>query len=393
MTARTAESHREFITIEHFMNLSAEINYHISARVPNEDALLALVLGEQVTLDQEAVRIALRLVRLGYADARRKIGPRAVLHPLRTAALLARVMNNPTALDLLGAMLHDKDEDLTFEDIPEENREEFTQLFNLLLDKIGKDQRWYLSERIALLTKSSGQPYHEYLVNLIDHSDRMPDLLHVKLADRLDNTLDQHIHRPGVLQYNFYRNVFDLLFVSVYKGVKIRQYHFLPEPEEGALLMAQLFKNALFLSLVRLEKGDRIDDTTRRLFDAIAVASIREAQWLGLELIAAVEELALPKLRDQIIETMQYCYTGGATQVHESDEGKGLAGIFMRRYALASGKDRRRAMRELYEDPDYLVTVVITFIATFASFLNDPDFSLEGITREGIHPVGRWEGQ
>ncbi|MBS1261885.1 MAG: hypothetical protein MAG453_01220 [Calditrichaeota bacterium] len=386
----SVESSRELVPVEHFMNLSAEINYHLSAEVPREQALLALVAGPARLEFEEPLRLAMRIIRLGYADTRRKIGPLAVLHPLRTASLLARCMPHPDILDLLGAMLHDKHEDLPQEAVPEQNRDEFDRLFNLLLENIGAEHQWYLGERLALLTREPRMTYHEYLVRLLDQSDRMPDLLHVKLADRLDNTLDHHIHRPGVLRYNFYRNLFDLLFVSVYRGVNIRQYHFLPEPEEGALLLAQLFKNALFLSLMRVLKRDRIDETSRRLFDAIAIASIREAQWLALELIASVGQDKLPELRRRIVETMDYCYHGGATQVHEASVGPGVAGVFLERFTYALGEDRRNAMIELYRDKDYLATVIITFIATFSAFLNDSEFALEGIDREGVHAVGVW---
>ncbi|MCB2211232.1 hypothetical protein KQI52_03865 [bacterium] len=381
------EGERELITVEHFMNLSAEINYHLSAEVPNEDALLALVTGPAKVPDQDALKQTVGIIRLGYGRTRRKIGPMAVLHPLRTAALLSRCMRDPDILDLLGALLHDKDEDLPLNRIPEKNRDQFANSFNMLLEKIGNEQQWYLGERLSYLTREPGLPYQAYLVRLLDASERMPDLLHVKLADRLDNTLDHHIHRPGVIRYNFYRNLFDLFFVSVYKGVRIRQYHFLPEPKEGSLLLAQLFKNALFLSLLRITGRCNLDETTKSLFDAVAIASIREAQWLALELIATHDESEMPDLRRQFIETMEYCYHGGATQVHAANSEGSLAGFFLERFANTRGQDRRDALIELYEDKDYLTTVIITFIATFSAFLNDPEFSIEGIDRDGIRAV------
>lgn len=46
-------------------------------------------------------------------------------------------------------------------------------------------------------------------------------------------------------------------------------------------------------------------------------------------------------------------------------------------------------MAKLFANQDYLVTALVTFIATFASFLNDPDFSIHGIDRDGIHAVER----
>lgn len=380
---------RELITVEHFMNLSAEINYLLSAKRPNNEAMLALVLGPQEVEEKEHLLLALKLLQLGYAQSRRKIGPLAVLHPLRTAALLSRIMDTPSTLDLLGALLHDKGEDLQPQMMPAANRDKFEKVFGDLQDRIGHEQRWYLGERIDLLTRQPGTPYDIYLANLLDHARTMPDLLHVKLADRFDNTLDNHIDRPGVIRYNFYRSVFDLLFVPLYKGVQIRQYHFLPTPEEGGLLLMQLFKNAVFLSLLRSEQLDKLDQTTRNLFDAVAIASIREAQWIALELFAAFPEEKLPKLREMLLDTMHYCYGGGAIEVHASEDEHGLDGLFLSNYVIADKAERRNQMAKLFKDKDYLVTAVVTFIATFASFLNDPDFSIHGIDRHGIRAVAR----
>lgn len=392
MLGMTPERGRELLTVEHFMNLSAEINYHLSAEVPNEDALLALVTGPAQIGSIEPLRLSVQVARLGYGHTRRKIGPMAVLHPLRTAATLARCMHQPGVLDLLGALLHDKEEDLPLEAVPEENRDAFVTKFDTLMSILGPEHEWYLGERLDLLTRPPTMGYHQYLVRLLDRAGDMPDLLRVKLADRLDNTLDHHIHRPGVLRYNFYRNLFDLLFVPVYKGVRIRQYHFLPEPREGSLLLAQLFKNALFLSLIRVVGRSRLDSTIRSLFDAVAIASIREAQWLALELVAIHSEDELPMLRERFLETMEYSYQGGSTQVHAIGHDRKVAGVFLERFANATGKERRDAMANLYSDREYLVTVVLTFIATFSAFLNDPEFSIEGINREGVDAVATWEG-
>ncbi len=378
---------RELITVEHFMNLSMEINYHLSAKRPNLQALLALVLGPVRFEDQESLVVALKVLRLGYGASRRKIGPLAVLHPLRTAALLSRCMKDPSILDLLGALLHDKGEDLQHHMVPEANRDQFHSFFGQLQDRIGREQQWYLGERIDLLTKKDEDDYHSYLLRLLDHAPGMPDLLHVKLADRLDNTLDHHIHRPGVIRYNFYRNVFDLLFVPAYKGVRIRQYHFLPGPEEGALLLMQLFKNAVFLSLIRQEKRDRIDDTARRMFDAIAIASIREAQWVALELFADYDGDQLQELRELVLETMHYCYGGGVAAIREPRSKLQLDGLFLENYAIQDTANRKGNMVELFKDRDSLTAITVTFIATFAAFLNDPEFTIEGIDRNGIYPI------
>lgn len=378
---------REKITVEHFMNLSSEINYLLSAKNPNLDALLALVLGSCRDHQTKILTLAIKVLCAGYGSSRRKIGPLAVLHPLRTAAMLSRCMDTPTQLDLLVALLHDKGEDLDEQDIPQRARRLYQGFYRKLLRTIGEEEGWYLGERIHLLTRIPNQTYNDYLIHLMDHAHLMPDLLHVKLADRLDNTLDNHIHRPGALRYNYYRTVYDILFLPIFKGVKIKEYHFLPEKEEGALLLMQLFKNAVFLTLLRKAELDKLDKTTSDLFDALAIASIRESQWIGLELFASYREKELGKLREILLDTMFYCHAGGAIEVHSGLANHPLDGLFLDNFVVEDTHERHQKMAEIFADRDYLTSVIATFITTFAAFLNDPDFSIKGIDRNGIKAV------
>jgi len=383
-----SERPRELITIEHYINLSAEINYHLSASKPNLHALLALVLGPSKFEDQYPLLATLDILQLGYGTRRRKIGPLAVIHPLRTASLLSRCMPEPTILDLLGCLLHDKGEDLTDNQIPKVSRMQFNEKYRNLLDNIGKDNEWFIQERIDLLTIQKGQPYSDYLMRLMGSAEVMPDLLHVKLADRLDNTLDNHVQRPGVTRYNFYRSVFDLLFVSVFEGVKIREYHYLPSPKEGSLLLSQLFKNIVFLSLLRNEGLDKLDETTKRLFDAISIASIREAQWIALELFAAhTGKEQIKDLRRLVLDTMEYSYSGGAVEIHDGSTMGNLSGMILQNYAIKDGRIRKKKMMELYNNREHLTQAIVLFIASFASFLNNSEFSIKGISKDGITAV------
>lgn len=270
------DQERELITVEHFTNLSAEINYQLSASErDDEEALLALILGPARFNDIRPLLLAIKTIRLGYGQKRRKIGPLAVLHPLRTAALISRTMVNPGMHDILLGLLHDKEEDLPLSDVERDLRKEYKKTYKELQDYLGVAKGERLQRLVDVLTRESKLGYFEYLVRLSAVAKEMPELLHVKLADRLDNTLDNHIGRPGVMHYNFFRTIFDLLFVPVYQGVNIRRYHALPEAREGSTLLSQLFKNAVFLSILRHEDLDKIDSTTQRLFDAVAISSIR----------------------------------------------------------------------------------------------------------------------
>lgn len=383
------DQERELITVEHFTNLSAEINYQLSASErDDEEALLALILGPARFNDIRPLLLAIKTIRLGYGQKRRKIGPLAVLHPLRTAALISRTMVNPGMHDILLGLLHDKEEDLPLSDVERDLRKEYKKTYKELQDYLGVAKGERLQRLVDVLTRESKLGYFEYLVELSAVAKEMPELLHVKLADRLDNTLDNHIGRPGVMHYNFFRTIFDLLFVPVYQGVNIRRYHALPEAREGSTLLSQLFKNAVFLSILRHEDLDKIDSTTQRLFDAVAISSIREAQWIALELFADYQgDDKVSELREMVMDTMRYSISGGATDVRASEISHDLDGLFMNNYVVADEAERKNRLNNLFTDREYLTTTILTFIATFASFLNDPTFSIRGIDPTGIRPV------
>ena len=124
------------ITVEGFLTLSATINWHLSARKIDLRALLRVILGPVKVTDQAPLLEALSYLHHAYGDRRRKNGPAAVLHCLRIASMLARVMPEPTTLDLLGALLHDKEEDLTREELGAAEWDRVQTEFARVLDKI-----------------------------------------------------------------------------------------------------------------------------------------------------------------------------------------------------------------------------------------------------------------
>ncbi len=374
---------RGLITPEEFLILSAEISYQLTPRKPNFLALTHLILGPAVIPETTPITDAIECLHIAYGRRLRKLGPLQLIHPLRTTAILARSMLEPTTLDILGALFHDKEEDLTQEKLTESEWTKFTYKFNALLEKIDHNHQWYLGERISLLCRHPGASYNEYIGHILDHSVEMPDLLHVKLADRLDNTFDTHLQNSGVNQLNFYRSLFDILFVPSYKGVQVNDFHFLPGENDSVLLLSQLFKNIIFLSLSRSERRDRIDKTTTLLFDAVAIAGIREAQWILLELFAS----CITDLKDQwqiVAETLEYTHHGGAQQITPKAGGNILDGIVTEYFGNISDLERKVRLALLFQDKDKLARVILAFIVVFSSFLNDADFYLEGVERTGI---------
>jgi len=220
----------------------------------------------------------------------------------------------------------------------------------------------------------------------MDEAIEMPDILHVKLADRLDNTFDIHLQHPGVTHYNFYRAVFDILFLPGFKGVEMGKFHFMPETSEGVMLLSQLFKDAILLALIRSHGLDTQDVPTRRLFVGLAVAGIREAQWLALEMFnTCYSDVA--KQRELLKHVMEYCSSGGINAVTSKEAGDCLDGVFLEVFMAGKIGQQKKMLTELFEDHEQLARMTLAFITIFASFINDPQYSLKGIERSGTTAV------
>jgi len=245
-----------------------------------------------------------------------------------------------------------------------------------------------VQRRVEVLCRSEHDTYEEYLGRLLDHAYEMPDVLHVKLADRLDNTFDIHLQHPGITNFNFYRAVFDVMFLPRFSGVDMGRFHFMPDTDEGVMLLSQLFKDLIFLALIRKENLDTLDETTRKLFTGLAVAGIREAQWLALEMF----NTCLTDVREQralLEEVMLYCNSGGIEAVRTEGHRGQLDGILMGMFTAQKEGTRREMLTALFEDRERLARMVLTFIVVFASFINDPAYTIEGIDRTGARPSQR----
>ena len=381
-------SARELMTIEQFVSLSAKINYQLSAHSLKKPILLSLVLGptDLRDRDRDILLHAIEVLQIGYGEDRRRLGTPGVLHPLRTTALLARTIPEPSLMHFLGGLLHDKDEDLTQERMGGDRWTEMERLFEALNESLGAERTAQLRKRIDVLSNDH-DTYEQYLGRLLDHAYEMPDLLHVKLADRIDNTFDIHLQHPGITHFNFYRAVFDILFLPRFSGVDMGRFHFMPDAGEGVMLLSQLFKDLIFLALIRKENLDTLDTSTQRLFTGLAVAGIREAQWLALEMFnTCIDDVA--KQRQLLQEVMHYCNSGGIDAVRNQRDGVKLDGILVDIFAAQQEGTRREMLTHLFEDREQLARMVLTFIVVFASFINDPDYTIDGIDRSGLRASG-----
>lgn len=380
---------RELLTIEQYLSLSAKINYQLSARSLNKPALLALVLGPAQFEERErdVLLCAVDVLQAGYQQDRRRLGTPGILHPLRAAAILARSIEQPSLLHMLGALLHDKAEDLVPDEISAERWGQMEAEYQRLLGLLSPDERAHLERSVELLCSRGHQSYQDYLMQILRAAPAMPDLLHVKLADRIDNTFDINLQHPGVTRYNFYRAVFDILFMPGFQGVEMGSFHFMPGPDEGVMLLSQLFKDTFFLALLRATGLDAMGQATRRLFTGLAVAGIREAQWLALEMfntcITDVEQQ-----RGLLMSVMQYCAQGGAGAVREKGAGGELDGLLLESFTAGRRGEQKQMLGELFGNHSLLAKLVLAFIVVFASFINNPDYTIEGIGPAGVAAVG-----
>jgi hypothetical protein len=373
------------LSMESHLTLSATINWHLSARNIDLRALLRMLLGPAKVADQASLLEALNYLHQAYGDRRRKSGPAAVLHCLRVAAMLARVMPAPTSLDLLGALLHDKEEDLTREELGEAEWDRLQAEFVRVLEKIDSNHRWFLGERIALLWRQSSQSYYEYLGVVLGKVRTMPDLLRCKLADRLDNTLDIAVQRTPTETDDFFEMAFGMLFLPGYQPLT-REGEVVPDVDACVLLVSQLFKNIVLMSLLREQRLDRLDDTTTRLFRALAANSSEQAQWAVTTLLSS-PALDWQARRDLLREMMDYCAGGGMAAVRSKEKGGLLDGSFLEHFAHPDDKTRKKQIESLYENRPLFIRLLVLYIGMFTSFLADPQYYVHGIDRTGLHPV------
>ncbi len=374
-----------------FLRLSAALNYQLSAAAVGRQSVLDTIMGGK-PIPAGAKKLfadALDYLQMAYAPKRRRLGPMAILHPLRATALLARSSAELDVADLLSMMLHDKMEDLTSEKYERDYWEQIEQRFEKFLRRMDEQARWFLMERIDFLAKKKKDTYYAYIGRLVGQATRTPELIRVKLADRLDNTLDMRIEIQDPLEgVDFYEHMFQLFFVNSYRGYVPCLEHPAPAPIDGAQRMYELFKNVVTLSLIRQQKAIREDDVAQKLFDAICHASIREAQ----RVVMHVFGYHYKEVRDQrqlLLEVLEYCRRGGVHAVTEVDERQRLDGFIIERFDHHSSPARRKQLESLYSDKELMVEGALAFIVIFLSFLNEPNFFLNGISADGIYTMPR----
>lgn len=378
---------KPLIDTQEFFSLSSFLNYQLAGEPTNWRGILKIIRGthpEPDPVSEDFLMEALSFLGEAYGNQKRWLGPLAILHPIRASALLARADENPSTLNLLTVLLHDKEEDLTQDRYNPETWRKLDARYHQLLDKIDSKANWFLNERIAYLAKPKGQKYYEYLGRLLRQARVTPELAVIKLADRLDNTLDLRIDLQDFSERTpAFQVIFDILFVNSYQGLHPNE----PRPAVGkinsAMRLFQLYKNVVFLSMLRSEKLP-LSKTAQKLFYSLAVASVRESQLIMLH-IFAYHVKSPAEQRALLLEAMEYSQNGGCDMIRE-DGPSILDGFFRRHFVYDNKEMKKKGLDDLYQNKRLMALAAVTLLIVFANFLNSEEFTVKGISAAGIIP-------
>ncbi len=377
-----------------FFRLSSALNYNLSAASLNRYNVLMYITGDKRLnadgkKDREQKGIvmeALGYLFSAYSQKRRRLGPMAVLHPLRATVLFARSLNRLNLIDLLSLLFHDILEDIKPVEFDVQQWKSMEGQLYSLLSRMEPEDEAKLMSNLLCLTRVENESYYQYIGRLLDNARNAPELVHVKLADRLDNTLDMRMDLVDPLAgIDFFETIFQIMFVNNYPGYKPKRVHSPATPINGAKRLYQLFKNAVLLSLIRQQAPGTGQQAEKILFDAVSEASLKEAQRTLIHLIS-YHVRDLKTQRSLVLEAMRYCYSGRSDLVTKPDGDQLLDGLFSTYFRHKSKKIRYQELDILYQNKPLMLEASIAFIVIFLSFLNDDSYYIQGISAEGIEP-------
>jgi len=383
-----------FFDLTEFFKLSSALNYNLSAASLNRYNVLMYIIGNKRLDDDDKndrekksiVMEALGYLFGVYSQKRRRLGPMAVLHPLRAAALFTRSLNRLNLVDLLTLLFHDILEDIKPVDYDLQQWKSMEDQLYRLLGHMENEDESRLVTRLVSLTRVENESYYQYIGRLLDNTQNFPEIVQIKLADRLDNTLDMRIDLEDPLaRIDFFETVFQIMFVNNFSGYKPKMEHAPATAINGARRLYQLFKNAVLLSLIRQHVPATGRREVRILFDALSEAGLKEAQRTLIHLIS-YHVKDLHTLRSLVLEAMQYCYSGRSDLVTMPDGSQLLDGLFSTYFGNKAKKSRHKQLDILYQNKPLMLETSVAFIVIFLSFLNDEDFYIRGISAEGIEP-------
>lgn len=294
--------------------------------------------------------------------------------------MLSRAEGRINQLDLLSELLHDKLEDILPEGHSPDEWANLEKEFHALIKQVDPQDEWYLMERLDWLTrKKQDETYGQYIGRLLDRVHQTPELVRVKLADRLDNTLDMHIeHEDPLENVDFFSYIFQVMFVSSFQGYRPEIPHPDLVPFYGARRLYELFKNTVILSLVRQKTGIGTDRAAQSLFRSIAYASMEEAQRMILH-IFGYHLTDIAEQRRLLMNFMGFFRKDPGDTAALSIAEHHLEDSFLHRLDHLDSSVRMQKLNELYRNKPLMIETAMAFIITFLSFLNDPEYFLPSI--------------
>ncbi len=371
------------LNLQEHLTLSARMNYLLAAREPQHGEILSHVLGNaEVFGSNDAVEAGIGFLGFAYQNRNRKLGPLAMLHPLRTAHLLSLATEQPSDLDLLTAFLHDYYEDIYTSECKDDMQRELEARMHTIGQHFSPEQRDQLEYRLQTLTKQNSEQYHEYLGRLMDESRYCTEIIWVKLADRLDNTFDMRVVEDNSTE-DFFRELFDILFLRHEVKSHLRPKRPKGAPIDEAHRLFQMFKNVVFLSLVRRSELDQVNLPAQRLFHALTDASIHETGRILMHIFSH-DIVDVKKQRQLIFEVIDYSQDGGLNRITPARRGHRLDGLFQERFDHAERSRREAALRELQQDKELMTVSALAFLGVFESFFSSSSFRLGGVRETGL---------
>lgn len=377
-----------------FLRLSSVLNYNLSAASLNRYNVLQFIiedkrLSRDMDRDREQKGIlmeALNYLFAAYSEKRRRLGPMAVLHPLRAAALFTRSREKIDLLTLLTVLFHDILEDISSRDYESQRWRSMERQLYDIFQRLSPQNEEALIARLTALTRRPQETYYAYIGRLLESAEPTAVLVQTKLADRLDNTLDMRIDLQDPLgDVDFFEMIFQVLFVNNYPGYRPRSERPPTAVLNGARRLFQLFKNAVLLSLIRQMADIGNSRPARQLFISLADASLQEAQRTLLHLLGRRFQ-QISQQRALLMEAMEYCYSGRTDLVTDPNSRWMLDGLFSSYFGFGDGRLRDQKLDRLYQNKPLMIEASVAFIAIFFSFLNNRDYYVKGISASGITP-------
>ena len=381
--------------LNEFLKLSAALNYNLTPDSWNRYNLLKFIMGKKrLHPDDESQRCefhtlmeALNYLFEVYNGKRRRLGPMAILHPLRAAAIFSREVDSISLTDILTMLFHDVPEDISPHDHDNLTWREMEAKFNTLFDRLSEQDENDFLTRLDRLTRRTHESYYQYIDRLLSAPRETSKLVRIKLADRLDNTLDMRILLQDPIEgIDCFKIIFQIQFMKDYKGYQPEIPHQSSKSMNGAKRSYQLFKNIVLMSLIRKNQALNPDDKIGHLlFDNLAQAGLMEAQRNFIHLIG-YHCTNLTTQNKLLMEAMQYCYQGRGDLATKPSHNSKLDGLFAGYFGFCNKKKLYRQLDILYADKELMLLTAISFIVIFQHFIDDQNFYVRGISSKGILP-------